>query len=356
MNLKDWAKIRLLAVDFDGVLTDGKVIVSAGGDEAVVCSHLDGQGKDQLQEIGLPMVIISSQKSDYVPRRGGKLGIDYFHQVRDKGAQLRNYLAEKHPSVSLDQVCFMGDDHGDLVVMKIVGFPVAVANATDEIKAVARYVTTSRGGDGAFREVCELILAARASVKPKIPPTKMVLITGTGERTTQETAVAVEETAYRLAMAGHVILTNSGRNGVPEAAANGVKRARDGSNFGYSIAYAYMPGLTAEICGTTEIRHFDSFETRNGIICRDADVAVFFQGGFGTMAKLFSLIQRVAHINGLLESKGLTDDVRLKQIILHESFARSEDLAKIMGATFGVKHQAAITLARTLEEILRLIK
>ena len=355
MDLKDWAKIRLLALDFDGVVTDGTVVVGTDKVESVVCSHADGQGIETVRKNGIPVVVISSQRSSYVDVRCEKMGVDFFRGEKDKPGRLRNYLAEKHPSISLEQVCFVGDDRSDLEVMKVVGLPVAVANATSEIKALASWETKQAGGAGAVREVCDLIVASRQK-STEATSGKRILITGTGELTKPETAKMVEETAYLLALLGHTILTNSGRNGVPAAATNGVRRAQAENGNGSSVAYAYMPGLTAETCGTTDIRCFDSFEVRNGAICRDADVAVFFQGGFGSLAKLFLLLQRETHINGLLAKNGFDHLVCSKRVVIHQSFASTaDDLVAILGRTFSTKHQQALALATTPVEIVALI-
>lgn len=355
MNYLDWSRVKLIALDFDGVMTDGRVIVGTDGIESVVCSHADGQGIETIEKNGPHVVVISGQKSGYVDARCQKMKIDFFRGEKNKPERLRAYLAEKHPDISLSQVCFVGDDRSDLEVMKIVGFPVAVANATDEIKNLAKWVTSQSGGAGAVREVCDLLMASRDD-QAGVTLAKRILITGTGELTKPETATVVEETAYLLARRGHTILTNSGRNGVPAAAAAGVKHARANNFKGSSVAYAYMPGLTAEACGTTNICYFDSFEVRNGAICRDADVAVFFQGGFGTLAKLFLLLQRQTHINGLLADKGLERLVRPKQIILHHSFApTSDDVSAILGRTISAKHHQALTLATTPGQIADLI-
>jgi len=356
MNSQDWARVELLALDFDGVMTNGTVIVGTDGIESVICSHRDGQGIDLIKKENLPIVVISSQRSAYVDTRCKvKMGLPCFSACKDKLGQLRRFISGNRLDIKLETVCFVGDDSSDLEVMKAVGFPVSVANGTDEAKAVARYVTTKAGGDGAVREVCDLILEAKGR-EGHGSFGKRILITGTGERTTPETATAVEETAYQLAMAGHTILTNSGRNGVPEAAAEGVKRARGDGGTGQSIAYAYLPDLTAEICGTNGIRCLDSFEVRNGTICRDAEVAVFFQGGFGSMAKLFLLIQRASHINDLLKNKGLTRLVRPKQIILHHSFTKTtETLMEMLGSTWAYGHFEFVRIIQTPVEIVSAI-
>lgn len=353
MSQLDWSGVRLFAFDCDGVLTDGHVIASSDGVEAAVFSHRDGQGVEAVRKAGVCTVMISSQRSDYVDARGKKMQIDFFKGIKDKLECLKGYLKDQNPQITLDEVCFVGDDLSDHEVMSVVGYPAAPADAIAEIRTIAKHVTTRFGGHGAVREICDLIIEAKRR-KSSRQSGKMILITGTGERTTAETVAAVEETAYRLALAGHTILTNSGRNGVPEAAAKGVKRARGEGGTGQSIAYAYLPDLTAEICGVTEIRHFDSFEVRNGAVCRDTDCAVFFQGGFGTLTKLFPLLHRVAHINGLMKGKGYP--LSPKKIILDKSFATPDSCCAILGSTFTGRHLEALYFASSAEEIVALVQ
>jgi len=172
--------IKLLALDCDGVMTDGTTLVGtatlgsdiqkmtgATGIELARFNHRDGAGIHALIETGVPVIMITSQRSEYVKVRGEKLrkanGSDdrrfaYFYQIENKVQCLIDYLAKHHPEISLDQVCYMGDDIGDISIMKAVGLPIAVQDAQPEAKEVALHITDRAGGNGAVREVCDLIM------------------------------------------------------------------------------------------------------------------------------------------------------------------------------------------------------
>ncbi|OGN32514.1 MAG: hypothetical protein A3I92_01930 [Candidatus Yanofskybacteria bacterium RIFCSPLOWO2_02_FULL_43_10b] len=175
--------IKLLALDCDGVMTDGTTLVGtaqfnselqkmggATGLELARFNHRDGAGIHALIESGVPVIMITSQRSAYVANRGEKLfeanGRDprkfyYFYRVDSKPECLLNYLAECHAEIHPAKVCYMGDDLGDIAIMKMVGLPVAVKDAQPEVKEIALYITEKTGGDGAVREVCDLIRKAR---------------------------------------------------------------------------------------------------------------------------------------------------------------------------------------------------
>ncbi|MEA1929455.1 MAG: HAD-IIIA family hydrolase [Patescibacteria group bacterium] len=350
-----WPEIRLLVCDFDGVLTDGKVVVGTDGVESVVCSHADGQGIELVRKAGIPVVVISGQKSPYVDPRCRKMKIDFFRAIKDKPVCLRGYLAKHYSDVTLDQVCYVGDDRSDLAVMRIVGLPVAVQNATDEIKEVAAYVTARCGGDGGVREVCDLLLDAKAATDT-LARAQNVLITGTGQAATERVREEAQGLAYRLALLGYNVLTNGGPNGVPWAAAMGVRQAIDEGHSARLIAYVFDLGLTTEKCGATEIRCFATYEDRNGAICRDADIAVFYQGGLGTMAKLLTLLHRAVHVNAQLTRRGLGSCVLPKRIILDQSFLGSssaeDPLLDKLGRFLKDEHRAAIRIANGSEDVL----
>lgn len=157
--MPNWSQVKLLVLDFDGVLTDCTVFLDIDGREFVQCHHRDGQGIKLIREAGISVVVISGQESPYVARRCEKMKIDGFHDVRDKVACLEQYLAKNHPNIHLQDICFVGDDISDIPLLNKVGLPVAVADATPTVKAVAQYVTSRPGGREAVREVCDLILS-----------------------------------------------------------------------------------------------------------------------------------------------------------------------------------------------------
>lgn len=154
------ARIRLACFDVDGVMTDGGLYYSDGGHEAKRFHVLDGLGLKMLLESGVHVAVITARDTPAVTQRMRDLGIDHVHVgVRDKRACMQG-IAESL-GLALDEVLHVGDDLPDLGVMSVVGFAVTVANAHPLIAACAHWQTTRRGGDGAVREVCELLLAAR---------------------------------------------------------------------------------------------------------------------------------------------------------------------------------------------------
>lgn len=153
-------KIKLLIMDVDGVLTDGKIVVDAQGKELKFFDVQDGFGLVLLRQAGIKTAVLSARSSPAVTARAQDLKIDKICQdAYPKTSAYENLIHEL--GYQDEQVCFMGDDLPDLPILKRVGFAVAVPNAVDELKKGSDYVTTRRGGDGAVREVVELILNAR---------------------------------------------------------------------------------------------------------------------------------------------------------------------------------------------------
>jgi 3-deoxy-D-manno-octulosonate 8-phosphate phosphatase (KDO 8-P phosphatase) len=154
--------IRMLILDVDGVLTDAGMYYSEAGDELKKFDTRDGHGITLLREAGLITAIVTRERTNIVSRRAQKLKIEECHQgVFDKLPVVKDLLARY--GLTPEQACYIGDDVGDLDAMRHVGLPIAVADAMPPIKRVATYVTRARGGAGAVREVCDLILAARRS-------------------------------------------------------------------------------------------------------------------------------------------------------------------------------------------------
>jgi 3-deoxy-D-manno-octulosonate 8-phosphate phosphatase (KDO 8-P phosphatase) len=153
-------KIKLIAMDVDGVLTDGLIYYSslAGGKEKLRGFHVhDGQGIALARRAGLLVAVITAKEAKSVERRARDLGISEVLLGRQKKWSAVKELMERH-GLRPNQVCYIGDDIPDVPVMKRVGFPVAVANAVEEAKAAAGLVTRRRGGQGAVREAIEFIL------------------------------------------------------------------------------------------------------------------------------------------------------------------------------------------------------
>ena len=152
-------RVRLLLTDVDGVLTDGSIFITADG-EFKQFNIQDGLGLVLLRRCGLKVGWISARPSLITTRRAVELSIDFLSQ--DKAGKV--FAAEKilaTAGLNWSEVCFIGDDLVDLCLMKRAGVAVAVANAIDEAKAVAHYVTVAAGGHGAVREVATRILQAQ---------------------------------------------------------------------------------------------------------------------------------------------------------------------------------------------------
>ena len=153
-------EIGALVLDFDGVFTDNKVIVFQDGREAVVCDRSDGWGIGRLKKSGLPMLVLSTEPNPVVTARAAKLDLPCMQGIQDKWSALETWLAER--SIDPASVVYVGNDDNDLPCMTRVGCAVAPADAYPKVMAVADIVLEHRGGDGAIREICELILEMQA--------------------------------------------------------------------------------------------------------------------------------------------------------------------------------------------------
>lgn len=161
--MKDKIKrIKLIALDVDGVLTDGKIVYDSNGGELKFFDVQDGFGIVLCRKAGLKVAILSARSAKPVTQRAKDLKVDRVYQnAYPKLGRYEEML--KDFKISDEQVCFVGDDLPDLPVLKRVGFPVAVANAAAEVKKSAVYVTKKNGGAGAVREVIELILKTQGA-------------------------------------------------------------------------------------------------------------------------------------------------------------------------------------------------
>src|SRR6266545_988661 len=153
-------KIRLFATDVDGVLTDAGMYYSESGEELKKFDTRDGMGIKLLQRAGLITALVTQEATKLVARRGEKLAIPEVHQeVMDKLPVLRD-MAARH-GVTLAEVAYMGDDINDLASLRAVGFSASPADALPPIRKAVTYVCKAKGGDGAVREVAEMILEAQ---------------------------------------------------------------------------------------------------------------------------------------------------------------------------------------------------
>jgi N-acylneuraminate cytidylyltransferase len=155
----DLSKIHLLVLDFDGVMTDNRVLVHQDGTESVWCHRADGWGISRLRDIGVEIIVLSTETNPVVAARCRKLGIEFVHGVDNKLLKLQQILLAR--SLQPEQVAYVGNDVNDIECMRSVGVSIAVADAVVQVREMSRLVTTQPGGRGAVREVVDWILAAR---------------------------------------------------------------------------------------------------------------------------------------------------------------------------------------------------
>jgi len=152
--------IKLLLLDVDGVLTDGRIIYDSKGRDSKFFDVRDGLGVYCLKRAGIKTILITAKGSKAIEPRAKDMGVEAIYKnILPKSAALEEILLKY--KVTSEEVCFVGDDLVDLCMMKRVGFPVAVFNACQEIKKASAYITFKEGGRGAVREVAELILKAQ---------------------------------------------------------------------------------------------------------------------------------------------------------------------------------------------------
>jgi 3-deoxy-D-manno-octulosonate 8-phosphate phosphatase (KDO 8-P phosphatase) len=154
------SKICMLILDVDGVLTDGKLYFDHSGNEMKAFNTRDGMGMKALQKVGIEVAVITGRKSEAVTQRMTQLGIKHVYQGREDKLDAFLDLLEI-TGLDAQQTCFAGDDWIDLPVLIRAGLAISVADAEDRVKQQAHWITRRNGGDGAVREICNLILAAQ---------------------------------------------------------------------------------------------------------------------------------------------------------------------------------------------------
>lgn len=154
------ARIRLLALDVDGVLSDGKIYLDSAGNELKGFCTRDGLGMRALLRYGIRLAVITGRESPIVTERAKQLGIEFVYQGSVDKLSAYMDLLEK-AGVEEEQVCYAGDDLIDLPVLQRVGLSATVPAAGIEVKERVHMVTRSDGGHGAVREICDLILTAQ---------------------------------------------------------------------------------------------------------------------------------------------------------------------------------------------------
>lgn len=151
----DSKNLHLIIYDFDGVMTDNRVEVDQNGVETVRVNRSDGLAISELRKRDIPQIIVSTEKNPVVQRRAEKLGIPVSHAVDDKQEFIASYMQER--GINPQNVVYVGNDVNDLEAMKIVGMPIAPADAHRAVKKIAKHTTRARGGEGVVRELLDII-------------------------------------------------------------------------------------------------------------------------------------------------------------------------------------------------------
>jgi 3-deoxy-D-manno-octulosonate 8-phosphate phosphatase (KDO 8-P phosphatase) len=156
------SKVRLLLLDVDGILTDGRLYFSNSGEESKAFHSLDGHGIKMLMLAGIPVGFITGRESNIVTKRAADLGIDILYQGReDKIDVLKEIITNK--GIEAQAIAYAGDDLPDLPVLQAVGLSFSVPGAHPDVKGAVNAITTRCGGEGAVREITDFILNAQAS-------------------------------------------------------------------------------------------------------------------------------------------------------------------------------------------------
>ena len=149
----DAADIDLIVYDFDGIMTDNRVIVSQDGTESVTVNRGDGIAVDMIRSLGIQQLIISTETNPVVRARANKLKLKVIDSCSDKKSALENYCATN--GIPLGRVIYVGNDINDLDAMNSVGYPIAPFDAHPDVKAIAKLATTAKGGEGVIREIAD---------------------------------------------------------------------------------------------------------------------------------------------------------------------------------------------------------
>ncbi|MBO6297856.1 MAG: HAD hydrolase family protein [Lachnospiraceae bacterium] len=156
MYIPNRADIDLLVYDFDGVMTDNRVIVDENGKESAIVNRGDGYGVGMIRKAGIPQLILSTEVNPIVAHRAAKLKISVIHNLPDKAKALKEYCEAEN--ISLSRVLYIGNDLNDYEAMKLVGIVGAPADAEEEILAIADWISSKKGGYGVIRELARMIL------------------------------------------------------------------------------------------------------------------------------------------------------------------------------------------------------
>lgn len=162
-------QVRLLVLDVDGVLSDGKIYFTNSGEEIKAFNTLDGHGIKMLRNSGVEVGIITGRNSKIVEKRASDLGIHLLIQGREDKYIALEEMLNKH-SVTLNQIAFLGDDYPDLHVMTRIALPMSVSNAHPEVVKRSLWQSDVKGGEGAVRQACDFIMLAQGSYEAALAP------------------------------------------------------------------------------------------------------------------------------------------------------------------------------------------
>jgi 3-deoxy-D-manno-octulosonate 8-phosphate phosphatase (KDO 8-P phosphatase) len=162
-------KIKLLILDVDGVLSNGQLFFTDSGEEIKAFNSLDGHGIKMLQNSGVKVAIITGRTSHIVEKRAASLGITILIQGREDKLAALQEIRQEH-LFELAEIAHMGDDHPDLPLIKCLGLGISVDNAHWLVKEHAHWVSHFKGGEGAVREACDLIMLAQGTFDDSIKP------------------------------------------------------------------------------------------------------------------------------------------------------------------------------------------
>lgn len=161
------ARIRLACFDVDGTLTDGRLYLDAAGGETKAFHVRDGQGLALLRRAGVAVAFVTARPGAVAARRAAELGAECHAEVGDKLAFVQALALERN--LGMDEVAFMGDDLADIAPMRAAGLAAAPADAHPLAGAQAHWRSLARGGEGAARELCDLLLAAQGRLPGLLP-------------------------------------------------------------------------------------------------------------------------------------------------------------------------------------------
>jgi 3-deoxy-D-manno-octulosonate 8-phosphate phosphatase (KDO 8-P phosphatase) len=163
------AKIKLVFLDVDGVMTDGRITMDTQGKETKSFCVKDGLGLRMLMSGGVDVVIVTGRSSQVVEHRANDLGIEEVHQgVTDKNLLCRQIIKDR--GFTKQEICCIGDDLADLPMFSEAGLCIAVADAVKEVREAADFITRSKGGFGAVREACEWLLKCQGKWHAALAP------------------------------------------------------------------------------------------------------------------------------------------------------------------------------------------